>query len=277
MDKLSFISFMSISFPEQIIVFILGTLFIGKKSILKSPVNIVKVVFISLLMSALNYIIRKYLNYELEITIFSMLLFILLLIFVLKYRFYEAISLSVFGFLLILIIEIPMSLLLKNLLEITSPADLYNNYSKLVPWVFSVRFMQIITIILLYKFDIKVFDMENSNIKKKEFYIQIAVYLISILSLAFLTIIMAKVLIFNDNISESSNNLLRMNICITLFITATLTVAVRDTYSYYKNKNVLNNNELIQNIDLIYDMITQKKYREAKEALQNLKSHINKN
>lgn len=277
MDKLSFISFMSISFPEQIIVFILGTLFIGKKSILKSPVNIVKVVFISLLMSALNYIIRKYLNYELEITIFSMLLFILLLIFVLKYRFYEAISLSVFGFLLILIIEIPMSLLLKNLLEITSPADLYNNYSKLVPWVFSVRFMQIITIILLYKFDIKVFDMENSNIKKKEFYIQIAVYLISILSLAFLTIIMAKVLIFNDNISESSNNLLRMNICITLFITATLTVAVRDTYSYYKNKNVLNNNELIQNIDLIYDMITQKNYREAKEALQNLKSHINKN
>lgn len=277
MDKLSFISFMSISFPEQIIVFILGTLFIGKKSILKSPVNIVKVVFISLLMSALNYIIRKYLNYELEITIFSMLLFILLLIFVLKYRFYEAISLSVFGFLLILIIEIPMSLLLKNLLEITSPADLYNNYSKLVPWVFSVRFMQIITIILLYKFDIKVFDMENSNIKKKEFYIQIAVYLISILSLAFLTIIMAKILIFNDNISESSNNLLRMNICITLFITATLTVAVRDTYSYYKNKNVLNNNELIQNIDLIYDMITQKKYREAKEALQNLKSHINKN
>lgn len=277
MDKLSFISFMSISFPEQIIVFILGTLFIGKKSILKSPVNIVKVVFISLLMSALNYIIRKYLNYELEITIFSMLLFTLLLIFVLKYRFYEAISLSVFGFLLILIIEIPMSLLLKNLLEITSPADLYNNYSKLVPWVFSVRFMQIITIILLYKFDIKVFDMENSNIKKKEFYIQIAVYLISILSLAFLTIIMAKVLIFNDNISESSNNLLRMNICITLFITATLTVAVRDTYSYYKNKNVLNNNELIQNIDLIYDMITQKNYREAKEALQNLKSHINKN
>lgn len=277
MDKLSFISFMSISFPEQIIVFILGTLFIGKKSILKSPVNIVKVVFISLLMSALNYIIRKYLNYELEITIFSMLLFTLLLIFVLKYRFYEAISLSVFGFLLILIIEIPMSLLLKNLLEITSPADLYNNYSKLVPWVFSVRFMQIITIILLYKFDIKVFDMENSNIKKKEFYIQIAFYLISILSLAFLTIIMAKVLIFNDNISESSNNLLRMNICITLFITATLTVAVRDTYSYYKNKNVLNNNELIQNIDLIYDMITQKKYREAKEALQNLKSHINKN
>ena len=277
MDKLSFISFMSISFPELIIVFILGTLFIGKKSILKSPVNIVKVVFISLLMSALNYIIRKYLNYELEITIFSMLLFTLLLIFVLKYRFYEAISLSVFGFLLILIIEIPMSLLLKNLLEITSPADLYNNYSKLVPWVFSVRFMQIITIILLYKFDIKVFDMENSNIKKKEFYIQIAVYLISILSLAFLTIIMAKVLIFNDNISESSNNLLRMNICITLFITATLTVAVRDTYSYYKNKNVLNNNELIQNIDLIYDMITQKKYREAKEALQNLKSHINKN
>lgn len=47
--------------------------------------------------------------------------------------------------------------------------------------------------------------------------------------------------------------------------------------SNYKNKNVLNNNELIQNIDLIYDMITQKKYREAKEALQNLKSHINKN
>ena len=116
MNNLSFVNFMLISFPEQLIIFFLGTLFIGKKNILKSPVNIIKVVSISLLMSILNYLTRKYLEqetFELESTIFSILIFILLLIYVLKYRFYEAISLSVFGFLLIAIIEIPLSLLLK--------------------------------------------------------------------------------------------------------------------------------------------------------------------
>lgn len=277
MNDLSFASFMLISFPEQLIIFFLGTLFIGKKSILKSPVNLIKVVFISLFMSILNYLTRKYLSFELESTIFSILVFILLLIYVLKYKFYEAIALSVFGFLLIIIIEIPLSLLLKGLLQIGSQTDLYKDYTKLIPWVLSVRFLQVLATFVLYKFDVKVLDMENCNIKKKEFYIQIAVYLISILSLGFLTVVMAKVLIFNNNISSSNISLLRMNICVTLFITATLTVAVRGTYVYYKNKSALNNNEVIQSIEYIDSMINQENYREAKEALQNLKSHINKN
>jgi hypothetical protein len=280
MNNLSFVNFMLISFPEQLIIFFLGTLFIGKKNILKSPVNIIKVVSISLLMSILNYLTRKYLEqetFELESTIFSILIFILLLIYVLKYRFYEAISLSVFGFLLIAIIEIPLSLLLKGLLGITSQTDVYNDYAKLIPWVLSVRFSQTLTAFILYKYDIKVLDMENCDIKKKEFYIQITVYLISILSLGFLAIVMAKVLIFNDNISSSNISLLRMNLCMTLFITAILTVAVRGTYMYYKNKSALSNNEVTQSIEYIDSMITQENYREAKEALQNLKSHINKN
>ncbi|HHX17438.1 MAG TPA: hypothetical protein GX727_01095 [Clostridium sp.] len=277
MNNLSFASFMLISFPEQLIIFFLGTLFIGKRTFLKSPANIIKVVFVSLFMSILNYLTRKYLNFELESTILSILVFILLLIYILKYRFYEAIALSVFGFLLIVLIEIPLSLLLKGLLGITSQTDSYNDYTKLVPWVSVVRFSQILVIFILYKFDIKVLDMENSNIRKKEFYLQLAVYLISILSLGFLTIVMAKILLFNNDISSSNISLLGMNICITLFITATLTVAVRGTYIYYRNKSALNNNEVIQSIEYIDSMITQENYREAKEALQNLKSHITKN
>jgi hypothetical protein len=277
MNNLSFASFMLISFPEQLIIFFLGTLFIGKRTFLKSPANIIKVVFVSLFMSILNYLTRKYLNFELESTILSILVFILLLIYILKYRFYEAIALSVFGFLLIVLIEIPLSLLLKGLLGITSQTDSYNDYTKLVPWVSVVRFSQILVLFILYKFDIKVLDMENSNIRKKEFYLQLAVYLISILSLGFLTIVMAKILLFNNDISSSNISLLGMNICITLFITATLTVAVRGTYIYYRNKSALNNNEVIQSIEYIDSMITQENYREAKEALQNLKSHITKN
>ena len=45
---------------------------------------------------------------------------------------------------------------------------------------------------------------------------------------------------------------------------------------YYKNKSALSNNEVTQSIEYIDSMITRRT-TEAKEALQNLKSHINKN
>lgn len=277
MNNLSLISFILISFPEQLLIFALGTLSIGKKNFLKSRSNFKKVVFISLSMTLLNYFTRKFLNFELESTIFSILFFILLLIYVLKYKFYEAITATVFGFLLIVIIEIPLSLLLKNLLGIATSTDLYNDFTKLIPWVASVRLTQVLVVFILYKFNLKILDMENSNIKRKEYYLHISIYLISILSLIFLTVIMAKALLFTNDISSSNMTLLRMNICITLFITAILTVAVRSTHIHYKNKSSLNNNEVIQSIEYIDSLINQKNYNEAKDALQNLKHHITKN
>lgn len=276
MNNLSFISFMLISFPEQLLILALGTLSIGKKSFFKSYINFIKVVFISLALTILSYFARKHLNLDLESSIFSILFFILLLIYVLKYKFYEAITVAVFGFFLIAIIELPLSFLLKSLLRINTPMDLYNDYGKLVPWVLSVRFVQALVVFILYKFNLKILDMENTSIKRKEFYLQITVYLISIFSLVFLSIVMAKALIFTNNISSQDTSLLRMNICMTLFITSILTVAVRSTYIHYKNKSTLNNNEVIQSIEYIDSLIEQKNYNEAKDALQNLKIHITK-
>ncbi|MDQ2086038.1 hypothetical protein RBH29_06240 [Herbivorax sp. ANBcel31] len=277
MNDLSFISFILISFPEQILIFILGTISIGKKNFLKSKGNFTKSILVLFTITLLNYFSRKFLNFELESTIFSILFFVLMLIYVLKYKFYESITVAVFGFLLIIIVEIPLSIILENILEIKSQQDLYNNYSKLIPFVFLIRFTQTILAFIFYKFEFKILDMEKTNIKKKEFYLQIVVYLLSILSLIFLTTVMARTLIFNDNISSSNTNLLRINICITLFITVILSVALRGTYIHYKNKSALNNNEVIQSIEYIDSLINQQNYGEAKDALQNLKTHITKN
>jgi len=74
----------------------------------------------------------------------------------------------------------------------------------------------------------------------------------------------------------SSQNvyLLRINIFISLFVTIILTLAVKNIHEFYKNKNTLNNNEIVQNIEYIYRLIDEQKINEAKNALISLKSHI---
>ncbi|MFZ5986423.1 MAG: hypothetical protein ACOYWZ_04765 [Bacillota bacterium] len=169
-----------------------------------------------------------------------------------------------------------MSILMSSVLDVKDEKDLYQNITKLFISVFSIRSIQILIVLLLYISKVKIIDMERTDIRRREYYIQLVVYLISICTLVFLAIIMANTLIFNNEINISSSNayLLRINIYISLFVTVILTLAIRGTHEFYKNKSVLNNNEVVQSIEYINSLIDEQNYKDAKDALNTLKTHI---
>ncbi|TYQ14801.1 UNVERIFIED_CONTAM: hypothetical protein Cloal_1180 [Acetivibrio alkalicellulosi] len=277
MENLSFLTFVLISFPDQIVVFLFGTLAIGKFNYFKDHKNYFKLFITFSLMTLLSFVTREVFGINFENTIFSLLFFILLLTYVLNFKFYESITASVFGFFILVLVEIPSSILLSNLLGIKGEQDLYNNISKLFIWVSVIRSIQVLVIFILIRYKLKILDLEKSSIKKKEYYLKIVVYLISIVTFAFLILIMARALVFSTDISSSNITLLKINICITILINIVLIIAVKGTHNYYKNKSDLNNNEVIQSIEYINSLINQQNYSEAKDALENLKTHITKN
>jgi hypothetical protein len=78
----------------------------------------------------------------------------------------------------------------------------------------------------------------------------------------------------NTMVSTQNIYLLRLNIYIAVFVTIILTLAVKSVYAFYKNKNTLNNNEVIQSLEYIQGLLNEQNYEEANEALGTLKKHI---
>lgn len=276
MQNLSFLSFVLISFPEQVIAFFLGILTIGKYSFLKVRSNYLRILIASSIMTVATYLMRRHLGIQIETTFLSAFLCIIIFIYIIRFKFYESITASIFAFLILALTELPMSILMSSVLDVKDEKDLYQNITKLFISVFSIRSIQILIVLLLYISKVKIIDMERTDIRRREYYIQLVVYLISICTLVFLAIIMANTLIFNNEINISSSNayLLRINIYISLFVTVILTLAIRGTHEFYKNKSVLNNNEVVQSIEYINSLIDEQNYKDAKDALNTLKTHI---
>lgn len=278
MKDMSFINYVLVSFPEQIIFLFLGILAIGKSSYLKTRSNYYRILTSACIMTVSSYLIRKQLGIETESTIVLLFIDVFLLIYIMRFKFYESITATIFSFLLLILIELPVSLLIGPIMGVRNEQDLYQNVNRLFIIVSIIRIIQILLVYLFYRFNFKIINMERSGIKRKEYYIQLTVYLISICTLAFLAFIMTKILLFNNDMSITSSNiyLLRMNIYISLFVTVILTLAVRGVYEFYKNKSVLNNNEVVQSLEYIYSLLDDQNYKEAKDALNSLKDHISK-
>ena len=89
---------------------------------------------------------------------------------------------------------------------------------------------------------------------------------------------MTKTVISDNNLSINNANsfIMKINIYIASFAIIILTLSIKGTHNYYKNKRILDNNEVIQSIEYIYNLLEEKDYEEAKESLVTLKTHIEK-
>jgi TRAP-type C4-dicarboxylate transport system permease small subunit len=131
------------------------------------------------------------------------------------------------------------------------------------------RIIEIVIILFSHRFNLKIIDLESATAKRKEYIIQIVVYIISICTLLILSYTMVKVIINeNNSITDSTNQvLLRINIYMALFVTFVLTIAMRSITEHYKKKNTLNNNEIIQSLDYIKGLIDDKDFIKAKNSI----------
>ncbi|MCX7843306.1 MAG: hypothetical protein N2489_09580 [Clostridia bacterium] len=276
MDQITISSLIFVSFPESIAIILFGIIAIGKiNQLLSGRVrSLVKIFIFSLIYLIACFFIRRLVENVIENFIISFIIFCLLYILLLGFKFYESIIASIFGFLFMVIIQI---VALSTTMAITglTLSDAYQ--SDLTRFLLNLpeRIIEIILIYLSIRFNLKVIDLNTLNIKKREYYIQLFVYFISIGTLIFIAVLMSDIIFFkSSSINTSSFTFERFNIYLTLFVTIILSIAIRNISEYYKTKNNLNNNELVQSLQFISSLICEQKYTVAHDELKRLINHI---
>jgi hypothetical protein len=273
-EQLSTIGIFTVSFPEALILTVLGIIAIGNFGYFKSKKNFLRIVLMAVVIALTSNFLREALDNEIESTVINIFVISLLYIFIARLKFYKSIMAALFSMIIIAVIQTPAVIGVSAISGLTY-SEAFKNDFLLVLFVLPERILEIVLICLSMRFNLKIIDLESTNIKKKAYYVQLLVYIISICTLVFLSLLMVKILISdNGNLNSSNSTLLRLNVYLTLFVTVVLTLAVRNTHEHYKNKNKLNNNEIMQSLDYIKDLIEEKELSEASSAIDSLKIHI---
>jgi len=268
---------MLVSFPEAVLIAFLSIFSIGKFKILKNKRFFLNILIYAIISSVASYFIRRHVGNELESLMVHLIISSLLFIFILRMNFYESILAALFGLTILVVTESFSLLPVVAITDIDISAAKTDDFMRALLSI-PQRIIQVLMIILSYRYKIKIIDMEGTPIKKKEYFVQLIVYIISIGTLVFLVALMTKLILLDQgNFMKPTNTiLLRVNIYISLFVTVILTLAVRNTHEFYKNKNTLNNNEFLQNLEYISNLMDNQGYKDAKDAISNLKTHIKK-
>lgn len=271
----SYLSFLLISFPESFLVGIISILSIGKFSFLKEDKkNLIRLLIYAVISAALSFYFHNKVSGE-ESFLVYVLITPLLFIFLLKLKLYESLIASIFGLVIQVMTEVAWLSVIQPFIG-NNIDSIYSNIRLLFFLSLPTRLIQLVLIFVSYKFHIKIIDLENKNIKKKEYYIQLIVYVISIGTLVFLAFLLTKIVVFSNpnDVLFMHGFLIRINIYLTLFVTIILTLAVKNTDDYYKNKSRLSNNEFLQNIEYISNLMKEENITEAKDAIESLKTHL---
>lgn len=276
MDQISLPSLVFASFPEGIVVAILGLLCIGKANYIKEINNIIRIILFGVIYAVAAYYIRRIANNVIENSLIYLILICLSYIFIMRLKFYESIMASILGFVVVIFVIQTISLVAVMQIFSINLNDVYE--SDILRFLITLpeRFLEFIIIYLGCRFNIRIIDFESTTVKKKEYYIQLFVYIVSISTLIFLVVIMANTIFFNDTKSLQSTDivLIRLNIYLSLFVTIVLTLAIKSTRDFYKAKSTLNNNEILQSLEYIQNLIDNKDYANATKTISILKSRL---
>lgn len=278
MAQSSIVNILTISFPEEIIITILGLLAIGKFELVRNKRNWHKILITALLLSVISFFVRKAISTEIENLLISFIFFTLLYIFVLRLTVYESIMASLLALIILAIIQTPCIMILSSIIRI-SLEDVAKSNLMFFLFFIPERIVELLLICLSLKYEIRIMDFEKKSYIKKDFYIQLFVYIVCLCTLIPLMILLARTVIYGgiDSIINTANSvLIRVNIYLTIFVTIILTISLKNTSDYYKKKNSLNNNEIKQSLEYISSLLNEKNYDELKDAVDKLSEHISK-
>lgn len=275
MERLSNIGILIVSFPEGLILTLFGIFSIGRFNYLENKLNYFKIALMSGVIAILSNIVRANMDNQIECVFINLFITFFLYVVILRLKFYESIMAAILGVLVISIVQ-TFALVCVTLISGISYDEAFQNDLKLFMFLLPERIIEIVIILFSHRFNLKIIDLESATAKRKEYIIQIVVYIISICTLLILSYTMVKVIINeNNSITDSTNQvLLRINIYMALFVTFVLTIAMRSITEHYKKKNTLNNNEIIQSLDYIKGLIDDKDFIKAKNSIDGLKQHI---
>lgn len=274
MNNPSHLSILLVSFPESLLVGILSILTIGKFSFFKDKGNIIRILIFAVISSVTSFFVKKKISSE-EALLVYLFLSSLLFIFIVRLRLYESIMASIFGIIIMLLVEILWFTVAQPFIG-SNMEEVYSNVFSLFLLALPARLLEALMIYLSLKYKIRIIDFEHKDTQKKEYYIYLFVFVISVGTLIFLAFLLAKILMFEDTNTGSliDNLLVRINIYLTLFVTTILSLTIKNTHDYYKNSNKLNDNEFLQNIEYISNLMEEDNITEAKDAIDSLKDYL---
>lgn len=275
MYSISVPSMILISFPEAVVLCLLGLLSIGRFHSLEKKSGLLKIVLFSAIITVLIYFIRPNLNNEIENMLVYILMIFMLFIIIMGLKFYESFFATIFATLIFIVTE---GICLITISAITG-IKMNHELTDITRFFMTLpeRIIQLLLIYILYKYSIKIIDFEYKTSKKRSYYIQLSVYLVSLGIFTFLSVLMARLLLVdNSQLSETSAVMLRINIYLTFFVTIVLTLSIRSINEFYKNKNILSNNEIKQSLEYISNLAENGDTEKVREALKSLKMHVEK-
>ncbi|HEX9059092.1 MAG TPA: hypothetical protein VF941_02840 [Clostridia bacterium] len=276
MDSISILSVFTVSFPEGLAVAILGMLAIGKHDLFRSKETYLRVFLFALIYASASFVIRRITFNIFESAIVFLLLTCVMLMIVVKLNFYESLAASFLGLYVIQFIVATLGMLIISIFFNTNQVDIFTNDLLRFELSLPQRIFEILLAILFYNTKFKIMKFDNINLKKREYIVQIIVYLISLCTFIFLVFILCNNLLFNNHglIDTQNYEMLRLNVYLSIFVVILLTLAIKAITDHYKAKSRLSNTEILQNIEYMIHLIDEKKYNDAKEIAESIKTHV---
>jgi len=91
-------------------------------------------------MVVISYLLKEKLGLGAESTLLILFSYIILIIFIMKFKFYESIAASIFAFSLLLLIEIPVSVIIGSILEVENSNGFMENPVHYYTTFFVIRY-----------------------------------------------------------------------------------------------------------------------------------------
>lgn len=276
MDSISILSVFTVSFPEALAIGILGLLAIGKHDLFKSSTTIIRIILFSLIFASAGFVIRRITYNTFENVIVSSCFACVLFIVIVKLNFYESIVATFLSIYIIQFIVSTISMLVSSLFLDINQAERFASDLLRFEICIPQRILEILLIILFYHFRFRIIKLDGIDFKKREYIVQLIVYIISLCTFVFLIFVLCDNFLFKDNkiLDKQNFDLLRLNVYLSIFVIILLTLAIKAVTDHYKAKSRLSNTEILQNIEYMIHLIDEKKYNDAREIAESIKTHV---
>ncbi len=278
MGQFTLVEFFAASIPESLVIAVFAWLILGKKDYVKFYNVVIAGLISGASVAAIYVLLYPYTDVSVLLQIFT---FALIILFVFKVNFVEAIVGSLFTTISVVIIQTAM-ISIGYFITGLNLRDIPNSlFLKLTYTYIEIIIVSIISLVM-YKKNIKIFSFKP--IKKGESYSSKIRYLVLQIIFAIL-IVINNSKIFYFNIGSFKTNMDKVLVFFNFFVIFTFTVLVinsalkmsQSIQREEEEKRKLDNKEIIQNIDYLCKLMDSKKYEEVDNILHSIKSDVDYN